>query len=325
MDTHSITRHLKHMALAASAVLLAACGGGVDVTIGGGGTIIDPGPANVTDSQAFKVTSASIAGGPMTLLVPANTLLSAMDGLRSVNAYKSGTLDISAACTNTGGQMFISVSDADNNGRFTSGDLVSLAFTNCGASYDGVSLLLNGAVDLTVSANVRTTDTAVLMTFVPRNLSATARGVTAVFNGSIGIETVIRNSDGAALSSAYVTNLLEVTFVGTSRTDRISNARWGYVDDVAAGSVRLSPNQNVTLFQNGVATGFSVATTAPLTFRNSDNLLVAGELSILHPTDTLRTRVTGVNQLEIAIDYNSGGLFDRFLNIAALDLLNGWN
>jgi hypothetical protein len=323
MHTQGITRKVKLLIAAASAAVLTACGGGIDVSIGGP---IDPGPgpSSVTDSQAFKVTSASIAGGPMSLLIPANIMLSAMDGLRSVNGYKTTSLNISAACTAAGGSLILSVTDSDNSLTFTQGDLVSLSFTNCGASNDGVSLTLNGALDLTVVASPRGVNTAVTMTFVPRNLSATVRGVAATFNGSISIETVL-SPKGAVVSSAYVTNLLEITFAGGQRTDRISNARWGYVDDAAAGVVRLSPNQNVTLFQNGTATAFSVATIVPLAFRNSDGLLAGGQLSILHPSDTLRVTVTGLGQLEIAIDYNSGGLYDRFLNINALDLLNGWN
>ncbi|MGL4573477.1 MAG: hypothetical protein ACRCV9_01670 [Burkholderiaceae bacterium] len=324
MNTPSIAARCKLWIAAAATSLLAACGGGVDVSVGG--TIPDgPSAGSVTDAQAFKVTSASIASGPMSLLVPANVMLSAMEGLRSVNGYKTTTLDISAACTAAGGSLLFSVTDADNSATFTSGDLVSMAFTNCGASNDGVSLILNGALDLTVSTVVRATDTVVSMRFTPRNLSATVRGVAATFNGSITIEYVIRNSDGAVLSTAYVTNLLEITFAGGQRTDRVSDVRWGYVDDVAAGVVRLSPNQNVTLFENGFTTAFSVTTVTPFAFRNSDGLLAAGQLTVLHPADTVRVLVTGLNRLEIAIDYNSGGRFDHFLNIAALDLLNGWN
>jgi hypothetical protein len=318
----SLTRTFKLLIASAGAAVLTACGGGVDVSVGGSYNP-GPGPASVTDAQAFKVTSASIAGGPMTLLIPANVLLGAMEGLRSVNAYQTSTLDISAACTAAGGRLTLSVIDADNTRTFTSGDTVTLNFVNCAASNDGVSLILNGALDSTVAVGASGANTVVTQTFTPRNLAATARGVTATFNGVIAIETVL-SPTGQVVSQAYVTNLLEVTF-SSSRTDRISNVRWGYVDDVAAGVVRLSPNQNVTLFENGVATGFSVATTVPLAFRNSDGLLAAGELSILHPSDTLRARVSSMGALEIAIDFNSGGLYDRFLNINALDLLNGWN
>jgi hypothetical protein len=323
MNTRSIAGRCKLWLVAATTALLAACGGGVDVSVGGS---FQDGPTagSVTDAQAFKVASASIASGPMSLLIPANILNSALGELIRLKQYRSITLDISTACTNVGGQMFLSISDADNNGTFNDGDLVSIAFTNCAATYDGVSLILNGAVDLTVSTVARATDKVVLLTFTPRNLSANVRGVTATFNGSLSFEYVIRNVDEAVLSIAYVTNLLEINFAG-GRTDRISDVRWGYVDDVAAGVVRLSPNQNVTLFENGIATSFSVSTVVPFAFRNSDGLLAAGQLSILHPRDTLRVLVTGLNRLEIAIDYNSGGLYDRFLNIVALDLLNGWN
>jgi hypothetical protein len=328
MDTallSSISRKCKLLFATASTAFLAACGGGVDVAVGGSfGPDPNPGPASVTDSQAFKVSSASIAGGPMSILIPSNVLLAAMDGLRSVNGYQTGTLDISAACTAPGGRLTLSVIDADNTRTFTQGDVVSLSFVNCSASNDGVSLILNGTLETTTAVAFSGGNAIVTQTFTPRNLAATVRGVTATFNGSLSIETVLSPTD-QIISQAYVTNLLEVTFSG-GRTDRVSNARWGYVDDVAAGVVRLSPNQNVTLFEpSGITTAFSVRTVAPLTFRNSDGLLTSGQLSVLHPSDTLQVTVTSVGQLQIAIDYNSGGLYDRFLNINALDLLNGWN
>jgi hypothetical protein len=325
MNTRSIAGRCKLWLVAATTALLAACGGGVDVSVGGS---FQDGPTagSVTDAQAFKVASASIASGPMSLLIPANVMLGAMEGLRSVNAYQTGTLDISAACTAAGGSLLLSVTDSDNSRTFTSGDLVTLTFANCGASNDGVSLTLNGALDTTIFVDNSGPDTVVTQTFTPRNLSATVRGVAATFNGSISIQTVFPGRNlNATPTQFYVTNLLEITFSGGQRTDRISDVRWGYVDDVAAGVVRLSPNQNVTLFENGIATSFSVSTVVPFAFRNSDGLLAAGQLSILHPRDTLRVLVTGLNRLEIAIDYNSGGLYDRFLNIVALDLLNGWN
>jgi hypothetical protein len=304
---------------AAALTVLAACGGG-------GSDPSQPGPGSVTDAQAFRVTSASIAGGPMSLLVPADVLLSAISGLTdpAVNGYATGQLDISSACTAAGGTMIMTINDLNDNGRgqVSDGDIVSLDFANCAVSSDGVSQILTGGIDMTSRSTVRSTDTVNVLTFTPRTLSATVRGVAATYNGSLGIETVFANSNSQVLSSAYITNLLEINFAG-GRTDRITNARWGYGAD--ASSVRLSPNQTVTLIDNNVATTFSVATTVPWAFRNSDSVLTAGELSILHPSDVLRSRVSSAGNLEIAIDYNSGGLFDRFLNINALDLLNGWN
>lgn len=304
----------------ACATVLTACGGG------GGADPSQPGPGSVTDAQAFRVTSASIAGGPMSLLVPANVLLSAISGLTdpSVNGYTTSQLDISSACTAVGGTMIMTINDVNDNGRgrVSDGDVVSLDFANCAVTSDGASQVLTGGIDMTSLSTVRSTDTVNVLTFTPRSLSATVRGVAATYNGALGIETVLANSNNQVLSSAYITNLLEINFAG-GRTDRIANARWGYSGD--ASSVRLSPNQTVTLIDNNIATSFSVATTVPLAFRNSDSLLAAGELSILHPTDVLRSRVSSAGNLEIAIDYNSGGLFDRFLNINALDLLNGWN
>jgi hypothetical protein len=324
MQHRTFTQLLKISIATTCAAALTACGGG-------GGDSYDPsqpGPGSVTDAQAFKVSSASIAGGPMSMLVPTSIMINLINAIQfsQPSAYTTFQgVDVSSYCTAPGGRMILDALDADNSLSFTNGDAVTLSFTNCAASADGTSLLLNGTLVATQSTVLRGADTVILRTYTPNSLSATVRGIPATYNGALSIEEVRLNGNPNTYTLAYVTNMLEINFAGGQRTDRISNVRWGFLDDIAAGVIRLSPNQNVTLFENGVTTAFSVATVTPITLRNSDNLLTAGQLSVLHPADTLRVLVTGVNQLEIAIDYNSGGLFDRFLNIAALDLLNGWN
>ena len=302
---------------------LAACGGGSDTVV------LAPDPASFPDAIALRATAASTAGGPMTLLIPGTTALDALAGVTSVGPFRTQTLNISAACTNTGGQLQYSAQDADNSGSFTQGDLVTLTFTNCGQSADGVSLVLNGALDMTVAVTRPGADVVSTIGFSPRNLSALINGVAGSYAGQLGIEN---RFVGGNLNSnpviAYVSPGLEVGFAGGRRVDRISNVRWAYQE--SASAVSLSPAQTITLQSNGATTTFSASTIRQLVFRRSntpalDGVLIDGRIDYLTARDYMRSVTSADNQLQISIDFADNGTFDRILNISAPQLLNSWN
>ncbi|HET7772273.1 MAG TPA: hypothetical protein VFK82_00445 [Burkholderiaceae bacterium] len=307
----------------AAAASLTACGGGSDAVV-----LAPTDPASFTDQIALRATAASTAGGPMTLLIPATTALDALSGVTSVGPFRTQTLNISSACTNTGGQLQYSAQDADNSGTFTQGDLVSLTFTNCGQSGDGVSLVLNGSIDMTVTVTRPGADVVSTIGFSPRNLSASLNGVAGTYAGQLGIEN---RFVGGNLNStpviAYVSPGLEVGFTG-GRVDRISNVRWAYQE--SASAVSLSPAQTITLVSNGVTTTFSASTIRQLVFRRSstpalDGVLIDGRIDYLTARDYMRSATVADNQLQISIDFADNGNFDRILNISAPQLLNSWN
>jgi hypothetical protein len=311
-------------AAVAAAAGLSACGGGSDAVV-----LAPTDPASFTDQIALRATAASTAGGPMTLLIPATTALDALSGVTSVGPFRTQTLNISSACTNAGGQLQYSAQDADNSGTFTQGDLVSLTFTNCGQSGDGVSLILNGSIDMTVTVTRPGADVISTIGFSPRNLSATLNGVAGTYSGQLGIEN---RFVGGNLNStpviAYVSPGLEVGFAGGQRVDRISNVRWAYQE--SASAVSLSPAQTITLLSNGATTTFTASTIRQLVFRRSstpalDGVLIDGRIDYLTARDYMRSVTSADNQLQISIDFADNGNFDRILNISAPQLLNSWN
>jgi hypothetical protein len=309
--------------LAALAATLTACGGGSDTVV-----LAPTDPASFSDQIALRATAASTAGGPMTMLIPGTTALDALAGVTSVGPFRTQNLNISSACTNTGGQLQYSAQDADNSGTFTQGDLVSLTFTNCGQSADGVSLILNGSIDMTVAVTRPGADVISTIGFSPRNLSALINGVAGTYAGQLGIEN---RFVGGNLNStpviAYVSPGLEVGFTG-GRVDRISNVRWAYQE--SASAVSLSPAQTITLQSNGATTTFSASTIRQLVFRRSstpalDGVLIDGRIDYLTARDYMRSVTSADNQLQISIDFADNGTFDRILNISAPQLLNSWN
>lgn len=319
------TREWMQACVVCLTVVLAGCGGGgggdgagAGGGGGGGGTL-----PSITDTQALRATAASMGGGPMSVLVPSTVTVSALNGLISAG-YKTVSLDISDACTNTAGRMQLDARDNDASKSFTVGDLITLTFTNCAASSDGVSLVLNGGFDLTVSVGTIATDTVSTLRFTPRNLSASFNGVAAAYNGNVGIEYVFPGGNlNATPRQSYISDLIEIGFAGGQRTDRVSNARWTVVDTTTTTSV--SPAHKVTLLENGGAIAVNVNTISPLVFRAADGALLAGQLSMLPPRDNMNALLTSTNAVEIRIDQDGDGLADRFLRIAAPQLLNGWN
>jgi hypothetical protein len=301
--------------------MLSGCGGGLEVVVGPGGGYVRP---NITDKMAVRLTAASIGGGPTSMLVPASSMLTALNKIRSDGGYRTRSVDVSSYCSNPSGSMQMQITDTDASGSFTQGDIVSVTFTNCSVGSGASVLRMNGALDLTVNVSTVAGDTVSSLNFTSRGLAAILSGTTASYSGSLAIEYTY---PGGVLTAtpriAYVSAGLEIAFAGSTRIDRISNARWGYASDTTYAW--LSPKQTVTLTEFGVASRFDVDTLAPLQVNLANGNYLSGRVEAVGLGDYQRIRLVGTNLIEIALDGGDDGYWDRFLNTDAPSLLLYWN
>jgi hypothetical protein len=320
MSAFFSSRKFSAAALAASVLALAACGGGSsdDGLVGG------PQLPGLTDQQALRVTAASLGGGPMALQIPATLLSEQLGGLIKAKLYQTtpAPLDISTLCTAAGGRLLMDVQDADNSRTFSDGDLVSLTFTNCALSGDGASLILNGALDLTV-ATTAGNEIVTRQRFTSRGLVSTVSGQAGTHGGSITVEDVFGLTDLInPARTAYTSDLVEVSFAG-GRVDRLSALRWPLV--YTAATTTTAPLHTATLIDTSGAVNIPVSTVRNVIFNAADGAILQADLAINPPRDAIRALTTGTNALEIRIDQGPDGFNDRILRITAPQLLNSWN
>jgi hypothetical protein len=308
----------------ATAIGLAACGGGVEVIVGDD----DPPPLrHVSDAFALRAAASSLTGGPASLLAPSGSMLAALSALLPPNnGYKTQTLNISSVCATSGGRLIFSMTDAGNDGRFTPGDAATFTFTNCTLAADSLAIYLNGTLNMSVSVTQRGPDTVSTFWFTPQNLSGLLGATAAIYGGSVGVEYVFPNGNlNADAFVSYVSSRLELLFVGTRR-DVISNMVWPISFGPEADRTNLQPNHTITLSEVGVADTFTVATLRNVVFRGDpSNQFTAGETRMLDDVDAVYAVVTGTDQLRVEIDYNSNGSVNRTINIPIRTLINSWN
>lgn len=313
----------------ASAVLITACGGSVDVVYDnspGPG----PGAQHVTDALAQRASATSLTGGPISLYAPAGALLDAVSTLLDPNnnLYTTQTLDLSPVCNAPGGSLIMQTVDAGNDQRFTPGDSASMSFSNCRLSADGLNITLNGSLSMSVQTSTRGIDTAVTYYFSPQNLTGMLGATAASYSGLAGIEYVFPGGNPNALPNiAYVSDRIALTFAGT-RSDIVTQMRWPVIigGTTSTPLTTLYPSHILTLNEFGYTDVFNTSTLSPVQYQGGAvKAFTTGQLRHDHALDRVTTTVTATNQMQSDIDFYADGTTERIITDTVSGLINSFH
>lgn len=322
IEGHARRGKLLLSAVGASA-LLAACGGGVSLGYGGGGSSV----VHIPDAFALRATAAAMTGGPATLLAPSGTLLSAITALTSTNpsSFTTGTFNDTQVCVQAGGTLALQTVDADNNGVFNPGDTATYTFSNCAIAADGLVLLLNGQLRMQSQVVQVGVDTVSSFVFTPINLQGTLGGITATYGGSVNYQYTFLNGNLNSVPLIdYVSNRIDLYLPG--RTDSITGMQWAvYTDPSGSVVTGLAPNQTISLVDGNVSDSLTTSTTARLNFDTTQGLFYAGQVRSVDGLDAVLGTITGLDQARVDVDYNNDGYVDVSLTSTVRTLINSWN
>ena len=303
------------LALAASAALLSACGGGGDTVEA---LTTENAQGYAADGATMPVNATSAVDSGISVLETALGSTALGGGAQQPQSAQAlaATITKSVVCPN-GGTVAWTATGPDlatlQNGQFDTGEVYNLTYTRCGTGDSGA--MLDGAVTLTVNSR---TATSISLTHSTANLSLTTlagqwtqNGTTSVARSAVntavgGIEVTSNiSSPGIALTStiglrqaSYNLNSLNWTVVRTydSNGNLAARSHDGQVSMDASTPRR--PNATLQITTKGMLT------------LGSDGFAASGSFTVVTARNTIACTY-GNGTTTITLDVGSDGTVDR--------------
>jgi hypothetical protein len=315
---------------------LAACGGG-----GGGSSTAASAPNNTSSASLAALSSSNqtvasqdVASTAFSLFSTSQVALGAvsssdsalyssafshMDQLATyladarANAMATGSVQSASYSCPSGGSFSVSVTDADNSGTVSTGDLFAINFVNCNEGSGAVSGSLSFRID-SLNGTYGTSPYNVSVTMTFGNLGVSATAYTGAINGSITVSGA--RTGAAAFTQSITTTSLSVTatYGGLTRSRALTNfnATQTRVPD-ATYTYLSSYSLAGTLTSSGFAGTQAVTFSTPTIFvtRAADFAPYTGVLLIKGANNSaLRMTALNTSQVQLDLDANGDGVYE---------------
>jgi hypothetical protein len=219
----------------------------------------------------------------------------------------------SYSCT-SGGSFLVSVTDADNSGTVSTGDLFAINFVNCNEGSGAVSGSLSFRID-SLSGTYGTSPYNVAVTMTFGNLGVSTTAYSGAINGAITVSGARTGANAFTQSIATTSLSVTATYGGLSRSRALTNfnATQTRVPD-ATYTYLTRYSLTGTLTSSGFAGTQAVTFSTPTTFigRYLDAAPYTGVLLIKGANNSgLSMTALSTTQVQLDLDANGDGIYEN--------------